>query len=166
MIAPDITIRSVEPRDKKAIAQLWQALTDYHVQLDPRLPGATPGAANRYASRLLERRDDSFTRAFVAEVEGRVVGYVLGAVVDLHPDLFEHVDTGFIADIFVEEGYRRHGIARRLVDTLNAWFAEQGVYHTEWQVAAANLDGIRFWEAVGGRPIMSRMRMAIKADDT
>ncbi len=119
------------------------------------------GAAGLYASRLLERRDDPDTRTFVAEVDGEAVGYVLGAVIDMLPDLFEHDDVGFIADIYVAESFRRHGIARALVDTINAWFAEQGVAHTEWQVADANAAGRRFWESVGGRPLMTRMRVEL-----
>ncbi len=157
--AHEVVIRQVAPRDEQALARMWQELTDYHVALDPRLPGATPGAAARYAARLLERRDDPYTRAFVAEVGGQVIGYVLGAVIDLHPDLFDHVDSGFIADIYVDPAYRRQGVARQLVDRINRWFAEQGVRHTEWQVAAANTEGIRFWEAINGRAIMVRMRV-------
>jgi ribosomal protein S18 acetylase RimI-like enzyme len=160
-VTDELLIRPVEPKDEKAIAHLWQALSDYHVQIDARLPGTTPGAAERYASRLIERRDDPATRTCVAQVNGHVVGYVLGAVVDLHPDLFEHVDVGFIADIYVDPVYRRQGIARRLVETLNQWFGEQGVEHTELQVSAVNTDGQRFWEAVGGSAIMVRMRMDI-----
>lgn len=152
-------IRLVQPADAAVIARLWQALTDEHVALDPRLPGAAPGAAQRYAERLLERRDDPYTRTFVAEVDGEVIGYVLGAVLDLHPDLFDYVESGFIADIYVAPAYRRRGIARRLFETITAWFAEQGVTQTEWQVAAANEVGLRFWEAVGGRPLMVRMRV-------
>ena len=154
-----ITIRLVEPQDENAIARLWQLLTDYHVQIDPRLPGATPGAAARYASRLVERRDDPSTRAYVALVGEHVVGYILGAVVDLHPDLFDRENSGFIADVFVDPSHRRRGIARRLVTAITGWFAEQGVTHTEWQVAVANTAGIRFWEAVGGSAVMQRMRV-------
>jgi GNAT superfamily N-acetyltransferase len=154
-----VTIRRVEPRDERAVARLWQGLSDYHVEIDARLPPPTPGAPERYAARLIERRDDPQTRAFVAEVDSKVVGYVLGAVIDLHPDLFQHVDSGFIADIFVDPAYRQQGIARRLVETINEWFVKQGVRQTEWQVAAANVEGLRFWEAVGGQPIMIRMRM-------
>ncbi len=156
-----VVIRAVTPGDKAAIARMWQALTAYHVALDPRLPDATPGAADRYADRLIERRDDPRTRSFVAEVAGEVVGYILGAIIDLHPDLFRHVESGFIADVFVEPAYRRRGIAQQLVATLNAWFAQQGVRHTEWQVAAANTAGIDFWDAVGGLAIMVRMRMPL-----
>ncbi|MBN1679125.1 MAG: GNAT family N-acetyltransferase [Anaerolineae bacterium] len=154
-------IRTVEPGDVSAIARLWQALTDYHVDLDSRLPAATPGAAERYASRLIERREDPFTQAFVADVGGEAVGYILGAVIDLHPDLFAHVDAGFIADIFVDPAYRHQGIARDLVNTMTAWFAEQGIQRVEWQVATANTEGIRFWESIGGRAIVSRMRLEL-----
>jgi ribosomal protein S18 acetylase RimI-like enzyme len=152
-------IRPVESRDQAAIARLWQALSDYHARIDPRLPLAVPGADERYAERLIERRGDPGTRVFVAEVDGQVVGYILGAIIDLHPDLFQHTDAGFIADIFVDPAYRRRGIARELVETISAWFTEQGAQHIEWQVAAANTAGVRFWEAVGGLAIMVRMRL-------
>lgn len=157
-------IRPVEPRDETAIARLWTMLTEQHIALDPRLPGATNGAAARYARRLIERRSDPATMALVAEVEGETVGYVLGAVIDLHPDLFQHVDAGFVADIFIDPAYRRRGLGRELVATLNEWFRRKGVQQVEWQVAARNPEGIRFWEAIGGEPLMIRMRLDLGAD--
>lgn len=158
-------IRPVEPRDKAAVARLWQMLTDHHVALDPRLPGAADGAAERYAARLIERRSDPATMALVAEVAGEVVGYVLGAVIDLHPDLFQPVDAGFIADIFVDPAYRGRGLARELVATLNDWFRGRGVQQVELQVAARNPDGRRFWEAVGAEPVMIRLRIDLEAGE-
>jgi GNAT superfamily N-acetyltransferase len=144
------------------LAHLWQALVDYHTQLDGRLPRTANGAATRYAERLLRRVEHStFTRAYVAELDGQVVGYVLGSVLDLHPDLFEQREAGFIADLFVLPAYRRRGIARRLVAAVNAWFAEQGMRIVEWSVAAANVEGLRFWEALGGQPIMVQMRVSL-----
>ncbi len=157
-MADDITIRPVAPHDQDAIVRLWQALSDYHVQLDPRLPTAAPDAAENYAARLLERRDDPFTQTFVAVVDGRVVGYILGAIIEMQPDLFEYVDSGFIADVFVDPAHRRRGIARQLVETMTAWFAERGIYLVEWQVAAMNPGAIRFWESVGGQPLTIRMQ--------
>ena len=105
-------------------------------------------------------RNDAQTHAFVAEVQGAVVGYVLGAIVDLTPDLFEHEDVGFIADIYVEPQHRRRGIARQLFHAICDWFAAQGVRQIEWQVAVANSDARRFWEAVGGRALTMRMRLS------
>lgn len=157
----DVIIRRASTADETAIARLWQALSDEHVRLDVRLPVPVAGAAHHYAARLVETLDDPMTRTFVAEAGGRVVAYILGAVIDLQPDLFEYVETGFIADVYVEPGYRRQGIARALVQTLNDWFAAQGVRHTEWQVAAANPAAVHFWEAVGGRPVTVRMRVEL-----
>lgn len=158
-------IRPVEPRDEAALARLWTMLTEQHVALDPRLPGATDGAPERYARRLLERRSDPSTMALVAEVAGEVVGYVLGAVIDLHPDLFQHVDAGFVADIFVDPAYRRLGLGRELMATLNQWFRQKGVRQVEWQVAARNPEGLRFWESIGGEALMIRMRLELGADE-
>ncbi len=158
-----ITVRPVTPQDKDALARLWQALVDYHAQLDERLPRAIDGAAARYAERLVRRvQRGASAQAYVAEVAGQVVGYVLGSVLELHPDLFEQRRAGFIADLFVLPAYRRRGIARRLVRALNAWFVERGVRVVEWHVAAANAEGLRFWRALGGRPIMVQMRAPLE----
>jgi ribosomal protein S18 acetylase RimI-like enzyme len=152
-------IRPAEPRDQDAIARMWEALSAYHTRLDARMPQMAAGAPAAYASRLIEMRSDAHTRAFVAEVDGATVGYVLGAIVDLTPDLFEHEDVGFVADIYVEPALRRRGIARQLFDALCHWFAQQNVYRVEWQVAVANEEARRFWESVGGRDLVVRMRL-------
>ncbi|MBN1200430.1 MAG: GNAT family N-acetyltransferase [Anaerolineae bacterium] len=164
MTSTTYSIRAVEPQDRAAIARLWQALSDYHVQIDARMPAPVPGAADRYASRLIERRDDPHTCAFVAEVDNQVVGYILGAMLDLHPDLFKHLEAGYIADIFVDPAYRHQGIARDLVNTINRWFIDQGARYVEWQVAAANPGGLHFWESIGGKPLMIRMHLDIGGD--
>lgn len=155
-----IIIRPVEPRDQEALARMWQALSEYHVAIDSRMPVMAHGAPQAYASRVMDVRDDPSTCALVAEAGGVVVGYILGAVIDLTPDLFEHEDVGFIADIYVEPAYRRRGIARQLFHTVCDWFADRGVRHVEWQVAVANQDARRFWEAVGGRALTMRMRLS------
>jgi len=155
-----ITIRLVEAGDQQTIARMWQALSDYHAQLDSRLPVTTPGAAERYATRMIEVRDDEEMRAFVAEVGGQVVGYILGATIDLQPDLFEHEDIGFIADIYVAPECRRRGVARQLFEAMCRWFEERGIRHVEWQVAVANQEARSFWKAVGGRALTMRMRVS------
>ncbi|MCZ7540551.1 MAG: GNAT family N-acetyltransferase [Anaerolineae bacterium] len=96
---------------------------------------------------------------------GEAAGYLLGAVIDLHPDLFEPVDAGFIADIFVDPAFRGRGLARELVTTANQWFRQRGVQQVELQVAARNPAGMRFWESVGGVPVMIRMRIDLGADE-
>lgn len=158
----DILIRPAERADAPIIAQLWAELVDYHTALDTNLPLPAPDGGQRYADRITQRMNDPFTRVLVAEADEHIVGYVMGVIMDLMPDIFEQEPVGFIADIAVTAAYRRQGIGRRLVDELIVWFREHTVDAYDWHVAAQNASGQRFWEAVGGRPVMIRMRAMIE----
>ncbi|MFN8448583.1 MAG: GNAT family N-acetyltransferase [Anaerolineae bacterium] len=153
-----IVIRRAKPEDIDTIARLWEALVAYHGDLDPSLPPSAPQGARRYARRLLDRIDDPMSRVFVSEVDGKVVGYVLGVIVELAPEMFQQEASGFLADLFVEEAYRRSGLGRGLVVELASWFREKGVGYFEWHVAARNEESIAFWRSLGGREVMLRMR--------
>ena len=153
-----VIIRPAAPQDIDAIAQLWLALVDYHREIDSDLPPAAPNGALRYARRLVDRLEDPMTSVLVAETEGKVVGYVLGMVVDLAPEMFAQSPSGFLADIYVDTAYRRHGVGRALVEHLSAWFRDKGLRYYEWHVAALNDDAVEFWRKVGGRNVMLRMR--------
>ncbi len=153
-----VIIRQVQAEDMDAVARLWLALVEYHRQLDSDLPPAAPQGAKRYARRLIERLDDPMSRVLVAETDGKVVGYVLGVVVDLAPEMFAQEASGFLADIFVDEAYRREGVGKALVDGLADWFRSKGLHYFEWHVAARNDAGIAFWQTMGGREVMLRMR--------
>lgn len=155
-------IRPAVASDSVAIGKLWEKLVAYHQALDMDMPRATAQGASLYARSLSDRLDDSHTRVFVAEEDGRVVGYVLGVVVDLLPEMFEQEAGGFLADIFVEDAYRGRGIGTALVDTLVDWFRQKGLRHYEWHVAANNTEALAFWEKVGGRNWQIRMRASIK----
>ncbi len=157
-------IRPAIMSDSVAIGKLWEKLVAYHQSLDEDMPRATLEGASLYARRIRDRMEDSHTRVFVAEEDGRIVGYVLGVVVDLLPEMFEHESGGFLADIFVEEAYRGRGIGSALVQALVGWFRENGLKHYEWHVAATNADALRFWEKVGGRHLQIRMRADIGDD--
>jgi GNAT superfamily N-acetyltransferase len=154
-------IRVVKPEDVDAVARLWEALVTYHRELDSSLPPAAPQGARRYARRLIDRMDDPMSRVLVAEVDGKVVGYVLGVVVDLAPEMFSQEPSGFLADIFVDEPYRRAGVGKALVEALVDWFHEKGLHYYEWHVAARNEDSLAFWRSLGGREVMLRMRAEV-----
>jgi ribosomal protein S18 acetylase RimI-like enzyme len=143
---------------------LWEKLVIYHRDLDQDMPKATHNGAELYGQNLRSRLNDSHTRVFVAEEDGRVVAYVLGVIVDLLPEIFEQELSGFLADIYVAEAYRGHGIGRGLVEALATWFQDQGVRYFDWHVAAANQDALAFWESIGARPTQIRMRVEIGAE--
>ncbi len=159
----EIIIRLAAPADADVIGQLWEQLVAYHHALDPALPPAAQGGGRRYARRIFDRINDPLTRVLIAEVKHddgqiEIAGYLLGVIVDFIPEMFAQETTGFLADIFVVEAYRRHGVGRKLVAALIDWFKERGVSAFEWHVSARNPAGIAFWKAVGGREVMLRMR--------
>jgi ribosomal protein S18 acetylase RimI-like enzyme len=161
VVVDSVVIRPAVTADIEAVGRLWTNLVDYHVALDHRLPSAVPNGGRRYARRLYDKLDDPFARLLVADAGGQVVGFVLGMIVDLVPDVFEQEPSGFLADIYVDAAYRRHGIGRRLVEALMTWFQERGVTYYELHVAALNAEGLAFWRALESEPVMVRMRTPV-----
>lgn len=153
-----VIVRRAAPEDVDTVAHLWAELVTHHRALDESLPPAAPQGARRYARRLIDRLDDPMSRVLVAEVDGQVVGYVLGVIVDLAPEMFQQEASGFLADIYVDEAFRRTGVGRALVVELASWFREKGVHYFEWHVAARNEESVAFWRSLGGREVMLRMR--------
>lgn len=154
-------VRRARAGDVEAIGRLWQALVEFHNPLDPALPQAAAQGARRYGGRVESHLDDPMACVLIAEQDAQVIGYVLGVVVDLAPEMFEQESTGFLADIFVDQAHRRAGAGRALVNALTEWFQAKGLRSYEWHVAARNPEGIAFWRAMGGEPLMIRMRAVL-----
>ncbi len=154
-------IRPAVASDAVTIGRLWAQLVAHHHALNTAMPRATINGAQLYGRSLSDRLEDSHTKVFVAETGGRVVGYVLGVVVDLLPEMFEQQAGGFLADIYVEAGWRRQGHGRALVAALTDWFRQRGLTYYEWHVPASNPDAVAFWSSMGGTPWQIRMRAGL-----
>lgn len=159
-------IRLAIREDADAIARMWERLVVFHHDLDTDLPEAARNGGRMYAHRLINRLDDTHTRVYVAEEDGQVIGYILGVIVDLVPEMFAQKIGGFLADIYVEEAYRRSGVGRALVETLAQWFKSNNVSYFEWYVASQNEVGRAFWKGIGGRDLMVRMRINVDEDES
>jgi GNAT superfamily N-acetyltransferase len=153
-----MNIRLATEEDVPAIGQMWEKLAQFHNMLDSALPPAARGGGKVYARRLISRLSDSQTRVIVAEDDGVLIGYALAVIIDVIPDMFVQENSGFLADIYVDDNYRQQGIGRTLVETVKSWLRENDIHSFEWYVAEHNTVGQRFWESVGGRRVMVRMR--------
>lgn len=160
-------IRTANAHDVDAIGELWLQLLAYHRQIDPEnMPEPAPDGARRYAVRVGDSLDDTHTRVFVAEDDGRVVGYVMGVIVDMVPETFIAARSGFLADIYVLSDYRGQGVGRALVEAFRGWLQGRGVTHYEWFVAEKNAEARAFWQKVGGIDVMIRMRATTQPPQT
>ncbi|MDX2077967.1 MAG: GNAT family N-acetyltransferase [bacterium] len=155
----DIIIRPATQADITAIGGLWKKLADHHQALDPRLPKPARFGDELYANRIGSQLDDAYHQVLVADYHEQIVGYVLGMIADYMPDIFVAESTGFLADIFVDEAHRGTGVGKKLVLALQAWFKSRGIVTMEWYVAAQNTSAKAFWEHIGGKNLIIRMRL-------
>lgn len=154
----DVVIRPARLEDAEGIAGLWAALVAYHHALDPALPPARLDGPRHYAQAIGDRLHSPTASVWVAETGDVLVGYGVALVTDAASAFFAFERAGLISDLYVSPGHRRSGIGRRLVNAIARWFAECGVYDFEWNVAARNLEAQAFWQAMGGAPVLVRMR--------
>ncbi len=74
---------------------------------------------------------------FLAEVQGKVVG-MCSAFIYIHPDKPWQM---FINEVGVDEGYRRKGIGRKLLDAMVNLARERGYAYAWLGTASDNVEG-------------------------
>lgn len=88
--------------------------------------------------------------AFVAEeAKGRLVGMLTA---QLTISTAEGGPSGLLEDLFVEEGFRRSGVARTLVAAAEEWCAEHGATRVQLLADRENESALRFYDAIGYSP--------------
>jgi ribosomal protein S18 acetylase RimI-like enzyme len=154
-----ITVRQAKPGDVEPLLDLWQEMMDHHARLDPRL---TPAADGRQAFRPTVERwmADSEWRVLVAKADGEIVGYAIGHVADINPVLAKP-SYGYVTDICVSPGWRRHGVGRRLFKSMRTWFQRRDLAAVQLSVAALNPTAQAFWRAMGFGDYMNRLWLDI-----
>jgi len=142
------------PRIKQFINGL-QAV-EYAVQPDRRVDDTV---AEEYLAVLLRTVAERDGRILVAEVGGDVAGWMVTHVIEdavyVRP---EDRTFGYIAELFVEETYRRRGVARAMFAVAEADFATRAIPTVEINVLNGNTAVRATYEALGYRPYSSAMR--------
>ena len=86
-------------------------------------PDHTAGELMGELSALLEREDAAF---FLAWEEDRAVGFAQCQLRRDYVEGTEHSPVGYLEGIFVEEPFRRRGLAGDLLSACEQWAAERG----------------------------------------
>ena len=130
-----------------------------HEETDASFALAADGL-ERWEEMVLDLMGRQDTFVIVAELDRRVVGFCLGWVAR-NPNIYKVSEVGFISEIAVVSGARRQGVGRSLIAAARAWFQTHELDHFQLSTAVWNLEAQRFWEAVGGRPLLVRYSFCV-----
>lgn len=138
------------------LAQIWSELMSLHEGRDEHFALAPDGLQRwmQMAEEMLDR-DDAFL--FKAEHQGRLVGFCLGWVAH-NPPIYRAQEVGFVSEVAVVQSQRRRGVGSALIGEARRWFRERGLREFQLSTAVWNEEARRFWEAVGGEPLLVRYR--------
>lgn len=123
----DLSLRDCRLEDVDAVLELWQQAE------------ATPGVTDT-ADDLRRAITDSPAHVLVAEADGLIVGSIIGTFDGWRGNIYRLV---------VHPGYRRRGIARKLVAEVEKRLAKQRVKRITALVEKDHPWAVSFWEAVG-----------------
>lgn len=141
------------------MSAVWQELMELHERQDARFALADDALYRwRTLAHEVLDREDGFLLA--AELDGRLVGLCLGWLAK-NPVIYRVSDVGFVSEIAVTRGLRRHGVGRALIDAAAAWFRERDVHEFQLSTAVWNQEAQAFWKALGGEPLLLRYRFQL-----
>lgn len=155
-------IRKAKESDTETLASWFVDLLD-HVRdesQDPYLCNASLSLemATQEVGQLL---DDNVCRVLVAERNKTLVGFISGTTIPPFVPNSPIGDIGYIQMLWVPEHHRRDGWGRKLLETLEAWFSENGIEYVDLHYLIKNKQAEKFWTACGYRPYRVSARKAL-----
>ena len=136
-------IRPARPEDVAAVLRLIRGLAEYEKL-------AHEVVATEAALRATLFGDRPAAEVLLAEEDGQAVGLAL---------FFRNYSTFlarpgiYLEDLFVEPAFRGRGIGKALLQAVARLAVQRGCGRFEWSVLDWNTPAIRFYEALGARPM-------------
>ncbi|TSC81403.1 MAG: GNAT family N-acetyltransferase [Parcubacteria group bacterium Gr01-1014_19] len=151
----NMEIRTFKKSDLSDVLVLVKKIADHHHSLDPAYKAVK--AYSDLEGIVSSWLDDPETQVFLAEETAGIVGYIRVGV-ESAPDYSAEKRMGMIYDSFVEEKYRRQGIAGQLFEAALSWLKKKKVNFVELNVDFRNESAIALWRKLGFREVKLRMR--------
>lgn len=145
-----IKIRKPNLKDLPQLIPLWQKQYAYHHDLDSDYYVSNSAQLDekfkKYLTKAIEK-DDPYI--LVAEKEGKLVGFVTYEKAEA--DYFDtnFTEHGDILELFVENTYRKKGIGKLLMDTVEKIFKDQGLDIINLQCSTFNKNALSFYKNLG-----------------
>ncbi len=154
-------VRIARLGDAERINELRRQVNDLHVAGRPNHFKAGFGEElQKYVYMYLT---DGIGYAAVDEEDGQITGMVMVDYIDRPESPYRYAERfAHIAEICVDEQYRRRGVGKRLLDFVKADAKEKGFSRIELDVWAFN-DALAFYEAEGYTVFRRYMELKLNA---
>lgn len=156
MATPDVVIRPATADDLPSVARLAAGLVRLHHRWDAKRFLIVEPVEEGYGWWLGSQLGTPGVVLLVAQVEGAVAGYLYGGLEERDWMLLRDA-CGMVHDVYVDEAFRRRGVARALmragIDALQA----QGVPRVGLSTAPQNVEGQALFASLGFRPTLVEM---------
>jgi ribosomal protein S18 acetylase RimI-like enzyme len=100
------------------------------------------------SARFLRSMESENSATFIALLDENVVGYI-SITIREQPQFYKIKKIGAISGLMVAKGYRRKGIATRLLAQAKVYFMQRGIQYYTVYTATANQGAVRFYEQNG-----------------
>jgi ribosomal protein S18 acetylase RimI-like enzyme len=133
----DLQIRKATEEDIPNIESGIRASWDIHAGAEPELFDLEKIHTSNVQKYYKEALSNSDSVILVAKFEGEFAGFIK-ADTEIIPHWFKHNKTFWIDDIYINEKFRRKGIARKLIDHVEAAARKRGIKRIQARIYKFN----------------------------
>jgi ribosomal protein S18 acetylase RimI-like enzyme len=155
-----IVYKTIESEEIDKIRFLWEKLREHHLNNSNYFKEKyREQTFQMRKAGLLKKIKDGKLRIDIAEntKDGILVAYCVSSV-----NIDDINKEGEIDSIYVEENFRKSGIATNLVESALSWFKNENVSVTRISVAEGNEQAFAFYEKFGFYHLMSVLQQRNK----
>jgi GNAT superfamily N-acetyltransferase len=154
-----VIIRHSREEDIVLLVDLYREFHEFHVEGVPdRLQRPSVYDSDDLRKRLIEVMEGEDSAIFIAESDGQVVGLAEVYIKDdqANPYVIPY-RYGFLQSMVVSENYRKHGIGKRLLYTIEQWARERGASEVRLNIWEFERGPLIFYEKQGYRTLRRTM---------
>lgn len=148
-----VQVRAMTKADLERVGVLAGGLVRLHHAWDPRRFFLEEGVEDGYRWWFSKQLGREGVVLLVAELDGVVAGYVYGSLEERDWNLLLDAH-GAIHDVFVDEAFRRRGVARTLMEAAIAALEGQGATQIVLSTSTKNTEAQALFKTLGFRDTM------------
>ena len=147
----EVTIQPAIASDLENLVIFHDLFMKHHIACDERFT-LRSGAEENWESIITTALDDPETLVLIAVAGKRPVGCAFTLI---KPGAMDFGDEriGYLCDVYVEPEFRRHGIARRFLESSEDWLRTIGIRTLEASWAVSCREAAGTWLELGFEPL-------------